>query len=112
MNTLEQDHAHWAGNILHATFFYSWPGPHAETYELRKCDLLDSGCDYWVAADGEIFGVAAPGQQTAIITVEHALKHTGAKAVYVIWTLKDPSPSKAKAWAAKWSRRTSAPDYQ
>ena len=104
------DNAHWENDELVHTAFYDWPQAHSETFRMRKCDPCSEVCSYWVASDGEAFGIQVTEGSTAIVTVENALSLAGATSVYVTWRMKNATPSKFNTWSKKWTKRTLAPE--
>ncbi|PWU21764.1 MAG: hypothetical protein C5B50_01000 [Verrucomicrobia bacterium] len=77
-----------------------------EIISFYRCPLSSPHADYFVAADGDAFGLECTTGQSCIALAEEALHLAGAHCVYVIFALKDRSANSISRWMKKWSART------
>lgn len=105
-----QNTAQWADGTLTTVSHYDYPEPHVCTLRLERCHLEDPACQYWVACDGQAFGIKESTGQTCLAIIEQGILLAGGKCVYVIWTPKNRKPATLRAWVAKWTKRTTIPD--
>ncbi len=98
------DQAKWDGATITMTAAYDWPTPHKESFTINKCDPQSADCHYWIAADGDCYGLFCPAGNSCISIVERMLHSAGARQTYVTFALKNRAGW--KTWVKKWSRRT------
>jgi hypothetical protein len=102
------------GQTLEITSDYRESGYGIETIRLLRCELDDDLATYFVALNGDCFGLISLDGQSCIATVEKGLglATKGVARRYVTFALKKKTASAIKAWREKWTKRTTGPiDY-
>ncbi len=105
----EHDKAEWDGDRISMTAIYDHPIPHQTIYELKKCDAKSVECHYWIAADGECYGLTTPNGNSCIAIVEQMIHSAGVRQSYV--TFANKNRAAWEAWIKKWSKRTREPAH-
>jgi hypothetical protein len=120
---MKEDKANWDGDILTVEQSFEWPEPHTKISAFKRCDLADGKAVYFVAVDGQVFGLVPLTNETALCTVDAALRAValctingvlsaaGAKCFYATFALQNRTPAALKRWADKWSKRTIKADW-
>ncbi len=66
---------------------------------------MDQGT-YWVAVDGQCYGMKDASGDGCIANVESAVAASGVRAVYCTFAPREKTQAAIKRWSAKWSKRT------